>query len=241
MKPVVCFLPCCSRKEATGNLINASTALSERELPKTFHLLEKGRQKIKDIASQTDSKISFKQDSPLTSALFLYKGAFYQQLNKRGIIGEIQNNRLRLFILSAVYGIVDAFEPLQYYDAELKGKVAKHWKEYELEEIICELLLTLEPKYVFGFFAGSEAWSDPGAKYRYFFVEGLYKAIGKDLNAELSGCFFRQSGLGTTQILGSLGRTFMDLLRGDFSESIVSRIAFNSRLYGTTEISFKRK
>jgi hypothetical protein len=241
MRPIACFIPCCSSKLASGQVIGSNNALSWKELPTKWHLLEKARSKIKDMAVENTNNIHFAQNSPFTSALCLYTGAFYRQLSLRELTREIQAKRLRLFILSAGYGIVDAFEPLQKYDAEMKGKVARHWKAFSLEEIISELLLTLKPKSVFGFFAGSEVWSDPGAKYRYFFVDGLNRALGEGLDVELNGCFSRSAGLGTTQILGSLGRVFMDLIGSRYSESLVSDIARNSRINGTVAVSFREQ
>lgn len=239
MNPIVCLIPCCSSKDASGKIIEPNTALSKNELPSKWHFLEKARQRIREMADGSADNISFDQDSAFTSALYLYTGTFYRELNLRFLIDGIQANKLRLFILSAGYGVVDAFEPLQYYDAEMKGKVARHWKAFDLEGIVCELLLTLEPRCVFGFFAGSDSWSGPGAKYRYFFVEGLNRALNEGLDVGLSGCFFRSSGRGTSQILGSLGRTFMDFVGSGFSESFISDVALNSRQYGTTIVSFK--
>jgi len=241
MRPIACFIPCCSSKLASGQVIGSNNALSWKELPTKWHLLEKARSKIRDMAIENTDSIHFVQNSPFTSALCLYKGAFYRQLSLGELTTEIQTKRLRLFVLSAGYGIVDAFEPLQKYDAEMKGKVAQHWKAFGLEEIISELLLTLKPKSVFGFFAGGEVWSDPGAKYRYFFIMGLNRALSEGLDVELNGCFFRSAGLGTTQILGSLGRVFMDLIRSRYSESLISDIARNCRINGTVAVSFRKQ
>lgn len=241
MRPVACFIPCCSSKLASGQVIVPNNALSSKELPTKWHLLEKARSKIKDMAVENTSNIYFAQNSPFTSALYLYKGAFYRQLSLRDLTTEIQTGRLRLFILSAGYGIVDTFEPLQKYDAEMKGEVARHWKAFGLEEIITELLLTLKPKSVFGFFAGNEDWSSPGAKYRSFFVEGLNGALSEGLDIGPSGCFFRSAGLGTTAILSALGRVFMDLVRSRYSESLVSDIARSCRISGTVAVSFRKQ
>lgn len=239
MNQVICFIPCCSSKVASGRIINDVPSSVNKYLG-TWHSLDSGRQRIKELATEGTEDIIFDCNSPATSALYLYTGAFYRQLQLRTLISTIQTGRLRLFVLSAGNGIVDAFEPLQNYDAELKGKVAKVWREADLAGVISEMLLTLKPSRVFGFFAGNESWSDPGAKYRYFFVEGMKRAQKEGLDVGLSGCFYRSAGRGTAAILGSLGRTFMDLVKSDFNESLVSGIAANPRTDGTTVISFER-
>lgn len=239
MDTVACFIPCCSSKVASGRKVKPNFAASENELA-IWRSLEKGRQTIKKLATDETCKVSFDSDSLATSALFLYTGAFYRELNLRAIVSAIQAGTLRLFILSAGYGVVDAFEPLQEYDAEMKGQVAKHWREQGLDEIISQLLLTIKPRHVFGFFAGSESWSDPGAKYRHFFIEGLNKAQESGSNVGLSGCFFRSAGRGTSAILGSMGRTFRDLVNSNFDETFVSKIGVTSMHDRTTVISFKQ-
>lgn len=167
--------------------------------------------------------------SPKTSAIHLYGGTLYKQFSLSNISREIQDNRLRLFIISAWYGIIDAFEPLHKYEAKMQGKVATHWRNHKLDKMICDLLLNLKPSSVFGFFAGSEDWSGSGAKYRYFFSSGLNEALMGGLDTQLSGCFYRRSGLGTTAILGALGRTFRDFAESVFNKEFVLDIARNGR------------
>jgi hypothetical protein len=236
MSPIVCFIPCCRSKKATGQIIGHEMDLSEKELPITWRLLEKGRQEIRGL----NARVYFDADSPVTSALYLYTGAFYGELCKRSLVSAIQEGKLRLFILSAGYGVVDAFEPLRYYDAEMKGQVAGLWRGNRLDEVISELLLTLRPKNVFGFFAGEDSWAGAGAKYRYFFTKGLDNAMNEGLDVGLSGCFYRSAGLGTTAILGSLGRLFMYLFRSDFNPTFISGIEAKGRADSTTVLSFKQ-
>lgn len=233
-----CFFPCCSKKIASGQIIEPKPITLEAGLPSKWSMLKNGRQKLQEMITYKDI-VSFDYSSPITSALYLYRGALFQQLNLSYLINEIKSNKLRIFILSAGYGIVDAFEPLLYYDAEMKGKIAKHWRTFDLQGIICELLLTFKPRHVFGFFAGTESWSDPGAKYRFFFVEGLNNAIQEGLEVDLSGCFYRSSGRGTKPILQSLGNTFMHLAYCEFNQSVLSDFAKTYRKYGSTTISFK--
>lgn len=240
MRPyVVCFIPCCKSKFSSGHIEGEGERLTEEVLPNTWKLLTRGRNEMHKIAEMTD-KVSIDLDSPETSAVHLYTGAMYKQFDLNNILQEIQAGYLRLFIISAWYGIVDAFEPLHRYEAKMQGRIATHWRKYKLDEIICELLLNLKPSAVFGFFTGNEYWQGPSAKYRYFFARGLNEGSRKGLDTVLSGCFYRLSGFGSKAILGALGRTYMDFWRSRFSEEFVLDIARNGRVDGKVMIGFKR-
>jgi len=239
LKPsVVCFIPCCKSKSASGRIEADRKDLTENDLPKSWHLLSKGRNEMNKIADEIDN-VDIDISSPKTSAIHLYRGALYKQFSLYNILREIQDNRLRLFIISAWYGIVDAYEPLHKYEAKMQGKAATHWRNNKLDKIICDLLLNLKPSSVFGFFAGNEYWSSSGAKYRYFFTSGLNEALTDGLDTQLSGCFYRLSGHGSTAILGALGRTFMDFLRSRFNKDFVSDINRNKRIDGKVVVGFK--
>ena len=239
MKPsVVCFIPCCKTKLASGRIESDRKALTEKDLPNTWHLLSKSRDGMHEIADAIEN-VDIDLGSPETSAIHLYRGALYKQFSLNKVLREIKDNRLRLFIISAWYGIVDASESLHKYEAKMQGKVATHWRNYRLDQIICDLLLNLKPSNVFGFFAGSEDWSGSSAKYRYFFASGLNEALLGGLGAQISGCFYRLSGRGSAPILGSLGRTFMDFLESGFSGDFVLDVARNRRIDEKVVISFK--
>lgn len=241
MASVVCFIPCCSRKAASGEIAEYRNPISEREKSGYLIRLKEARNKLRELANSENYDIHFFENTPVTSALYLYRGAFYRQLKLGEISKQIQAGKLRLFIVSAGYGLVDAFEPIGGYDGKLQGKIARFWKANNLEEVISDMLLSLKPSHVYGFFAGSEVWARPGAKYRYFFVEGLKRALENGLDMTLAGCFYRASGRGTTQILGSLGRTLKDFTASWFSKSFVYDVERNSRIDGTVVISFRRQ
>ena len=240
MKPsAVFFIPCCKSKSASGQIEADRKALTEKDLANTWHLLSNGRNAMREIADKMEN-VGIDLLSPKTSAIHLYRGSMYKQFDKNRILREIQEDHLGLFIISAWYGIVDAFEPLHMYEAKMQGKIATHWRNHKLDKIICDLLLTLKPSNVFGFFAGNEYWSGPHAKYRYFFTRGLNEALSDGLDAQLSGCFYRLSGQGTTAILGALGRTVADFLASGFNKDFVLDIARNRRIDGNIMIGFKR-
>jgi len=224
--PIVCFLPCCKTKNPSGEIIARGKSLSQAEMPNTWSWLVRGRKGMR-------LHISFK--SPLTSAIFLYTGFLYKTLNKDAIIQTIESGHLRLIIISAGYGIVDAFEPIHDYDAEMKGKTATYWRNHKLIDIICDFLLNANPSKVFGFFTGSADWVISGSKYRYFFTEGLRHAHKRGLKTQLSGCFYRKTGKGVKNILSALGHVFMDFMNNDFNE----QFAIKAQQEGIKEYNVK--
>lgn len=117
-------------------------------------MLVKGRAGINRIANEgVDASANL--NSSATSAIYLYTGALYGQLDLTNTILKIQK-RLKVFIVSAWYCIVDAFEPLHFYEAKMQGKIATHWRNCGLEKIISDLLIYVKPSNVYGFFPGNE-------------------------------------------------------------------------------------
>jgi hypothetical protein len=159
---------------------------------------------------------------------------------KTKIIELIHTGQLRLIIISAGYGIIDALELIHNYDEMMKGKVASHWRSANLTNVIADLLLQEKPTRVYGFFAGESFWSTPGSKYRYFFAEGVKIALRKGLGTELNGCFYRIEGGGfpSFEELRSLGNTFIDLMKSHFNDSYVKNIRENGRHDGNVKIGF---
>jgi len=227
---VVCFIPCCGTKTALGTVIKPATTILD-DLPRTRERLVDGR-KIMQYCIDVSS--------PKTSALLLYTGSPYNVLRPyyKELISLMRQRTLRLVIISAGYGIVDALEPIHWYDATMQGSVAKRWKECSLVDIIADFLLNERPNYIYGFFAGHAYWSSPGSKYRYFFTEGVRKALSSGLDVELAGCFYRVDGKGVKAILGALGRAFINLLRSNFDEAYVIDVYTNHVRYGNVTVGF---
>lgn len=230
---VICFIPCCKRKDASGNIIKPEHILSIKDLPNTWDDLLEGRKGM---------QYCIEHISPKTSAINLYNGKLYGPLAqcKTKIIELIHTGQLRLIIISAGYGIIDALELIHNYDEMMKGKVASHWRSANLTNVIADLLLQEKPTRVYGFFAGESFWSTPGSKYRYFFAEGVKIALRKGLGTELNGCFYRIEGGGfpSFEELRSLGNTFIDLMKSHFNDSYVKNIRENGRHDGNVKIGF---
>lgn len=228
---VVCVIPCCGSKAATGKVVAPVKCLAEEDLPNTWANLSSGREGMGYCMDQGSQK---------TSALYLYTGSPYEAFaaQKDEIARLLQDDSFRLIIISAGYGVLDALEPAYQYNAVLQGKVAVHWKKQNLSGIIADLLLNERPKKIYGFFAGTSAWSTQGSKYRYFFTEGVKTALEKGLQAE-AGCFYRAEGYGVKAILGGLGRTFKGLLEYEFDDGYVQNVKRNRRKDGGVIIGFE--
>ncbi|MQL50844.1 peroxide stress protein YaaA [Desulfofundulus thermobenzoicus] len=196
---VVCFIPCCSSKSAGVGLERPPYAWPDRGL-------ERARARL--VVARRGMEHCIEGSSRPTPAMHLYSGSFYSALDAGLARQLIYSGKLRLFIISAGYGVLDAFEPARNYDAEMKGRVARYWREAGLADIIGDICLVLSPQRVYGFFAGEPGWSGSGAKYRYFFTEGVKKALSSGFKPAQAGCFYRESGRGVTAILGALGRAF---------------------------------
>ncbi len=230
---VICFIPCCGTKISSGNIIKPEKKLTTMDLPNTWNNLIEGRRGMQYCIDQTSAE---------TSAIDLYTGSPYDALlpYKNKIIDFIRSGRLRLIIISAGYGIVDALEPIHNYNEMMKGRVASHWRNNGLTDVIADLLLQEKPTHVYGFFAGESYWSTPGSKYRYFFTEGVKTALENGLELDLSGCFYRIEGMGVKAILGSIGRTFIELFELNFDDSYAKKIYKNGRVDGKVRIGFDK-
>ncbi len=227
---VICFIPCCGSKRATGKIILPEHYLNREEIPNTWNDLFQGRTGVEYCLDKNSSK---------TSALYLYTGSPYEVLDKEGIINLLNEKHFRLLIISAGYGLLDAFEPALDYDEQLQGKAASHWREKNLSGIIAELLIKENPSRVYGFFAGTTTWSKPGSKYRYFYTEGVKEALRNGLKAE-AGCFYRMEGFGVKAILGGLGRTFSEFMKSGFEDNYVQSIYKDGRQDGNVKIGFDK-
>lgn len=208
--PVICFVPCCSRKTDYGHIVDRPYRWPPLELEETWAKLEVARSGMKDCVDRGSGSVP---------ALHLYAGYFYSVPGLKETAERlIRSGLLRLFIISAGYGILDAFELARKYDAKMEGQVATYWRNQGLADTIAEVCLRLEPSRVYGFFAGTPSWSGAGAKYRYFFTAGVRKALEHGLKVKRAGCFYCAEGRGVGAILGGLGECFRDIVSAEFEK-----------------------
>jgi N-glycosylase/DNA lyase len=229
---IACFIPCCSSKNPTGQIIQPVSRVSEQDLPDTWSWLVEGRKRLSGSIETTTQP---------TSALYLYTGALYQAFAppKSQVIDLIGSGRLSLYIMSAEYGIVSAGEPIQSYDVMLKGDTAVLWRKQHLDQILAELLIRSRPTQIYGFFAGSATWYPAASSYRYFFTEGVRSALRQGLTAQ-AGCFYRKSGLGVRAILSGIGKAFSGLLESDFDPAYADTIEQHGLSVSSVQIGFAR-
>jgi hypothetical protein len=229
---VVCFIPCCGSKNPSGT-IKGSTDSSTIFPESISNRLTQAR---------TQGGFVFDTDGPETTALELYTGSPYRTFApiKHGLYKAIEAGVLRVYIVSAGYGVIDAREPTHNYNEQMKGKTATHWRNHGLQDMIAEILMIEKPDRFYGHFAAEPHWSHASSKYRYFFTEGGKKAISVGLNATEAGCFYRLDGRGVGAILDSLGRTFVDQFIVGFNPEFVTDIESNLRRDGNITIGFDR-
>lgn len=143
---MVCFVPCCSSKSTGGGDERPYYSWPDNSLEPTWTKLESARRGMANCIKDDNSR--------LTPAVYLYSGAFYSAFDAGMASQLINSGKLRLFIVSAGYGVLDAFELARDYDAKMEGKVARYWRDAGLAGIITDICLSINPKQVYGFFAG---------------------------------------------------------------------------------------
>lgn len=229
---VVCFIPCCLSKIPSGVIqdgIDSSIVLPDSISNSLTHARREGG-------------FTFETDGPVTTAFELYTGFLHRTFTpiKHDLYQAINAGVLRIYIISAGYGVIDAREPIHNYNEEMKGKTSELWRDHGLQDMIAEILMFKKPDRVYGFFAGRSHWSRNSSSYRYFFTEGGKKAIAAGLNVTEAGCFYRIDGSGAGAILGSLGRTLVGQFRSGFNPEYVTDIESNFRQDGGVTIGFDR-
>jgi len=60
--------------------------------------------------AEEDKDLHVDLSSAETSVLYLYDGAMYSEFDRSSIVQKVEEGSLRLYIISAWYGIVDALE-----------------------------------------------------------------------------------------------------------------------------------
>lgn len=180
------FLPCCKRKDPTGNVFGGGVAVTQNDLPQMWNALIQGRgHHQNNLRGRT-----------LTSALLLYQGLLYQNMQPciQGVKAQFNSETHRGFILAPPYGVVDAREPIKNYNLDLTGPVAAQWRTVGLADILSELILRHKPKHVFGYFCGPKAWNAGRNMARWFFTEAATMARQHVRNPGTWGCFHNVAG-----------------------------------------------
>lgn len=229
--PVLCFLPCCGTKQASGFQYNnvSGQQLFSKDVATRLETARKARH------------FNMDKQSPLTAAFRLYTGSPYQALSSKEEMSEAMlNNQLRLWILSAGYGLIDGREPVHDYNEVMQRDVARYWKGADLIDIIALAIQDLRPVAVYGFFAGNRYWTTSSSSYRYFFSEALDTALKNTSSIHEAGCFYRESGRGVKAIVNALGRTFNDFFESDFDKDYAKSMETSGRRFGDVLIRFER-
>ena len=228
----ICFIPCSNSKIAIKAKMECASSWFEED---SFRqMLVTGRQAMKPY---------IKAGAPLSEAFNLYSGFFYRVLDKKCISEKIQTGNLRVFIISAGYGIVASHELIQDYDAMMAGPIASTWKKANLTKIISDIIQKYQPAKAFGFFSGETTWGQPSSKYRYFYSNGIRQALSEGWKPVETGCFYRAEGKGTVPILSALGLCFTKAVSSDFSNEFIKtamETGFKSEQYPSILVKYDR-
>ena len=215
MAETLCFVPCCKSKTEYPDRRAASPTLTKSCIPVAWVRLQAARKKMSGCIEEAIRPCA---------ALCQYDGGLYNSTLefREDITRYVNADHLDLYIISAGYGLVHAMDPIQPYEAQMKGSVATLWREAGLVNIISELIRVSRAQRVFGFFAGASHWSGAHAKYRYFFTEGVKAVVTSGAMISSSACFYRACGRGTRAINGALRRTLLRGLGADFSSRFLA-------------------
>ena len=218
MADTLCFISCCKSKTKWPDDSVKLPTLTGKRIPETWRALQMGRKGM---------SACLQQDMRPCAALRQYDGGLYNSDPEFREVVErhLKSGRLDLYIISAGYGLVHALDPIQPYEAEMKGRVATFWRDVGLTAVISELIRNSRSRRVFGFFAGPSRWRGAHAKYRYFFTEGVKAAVAMDATVDTAACFYREDGRGTNAITGALGRALLRGIRAKFSSGFLDEYA----------------
>lgn len=214
---VYCFIPCAARKNASGIIDNPVQKITTVDLPSQYQSLVAGQ--------QTATNLFCPKNKALTTALRLYSGWFFRPLRPyfSTILPLLRDGSCRIFILSGCYGVIDALDAARcYIGGPLSRRLARQWiRQYNLREIIAELITTGSPKVVYGFVAGPDNWQQhtQAGAYRYAFEQGVSLARANGFQGPARSFFVPQQGAAG---LGVLGQAFVTFIQKGFNPTAIS-------------------
>lgn len=138
------LIPCCARKRPGGQSRSAASALAgilDRDIWLRLCTARVALAEILGLAFDSDLEGASRcSDLPLMPARLRYDGNLYRS----AALAKAQfGHGRRLLIVSALYGLLDANDPIRHYDLEMKDmlpgrmSVKRWWREQGLPEIVC--------------------------------------------------------------------------------------------------------
>ena len=150
------LIACCKEKSFGGTPDYSSPVIKELLSPSTFTRLlsiRKALSQIKNISPGVDLGAKLTQDRILYRPAYLrYAGRVYERSQFKYLYPAAKN--LKVLIISALYGVVDANDPIRLYEAVMDETLPNHsrlstwWKQQELGKIVEEIILALHPHRV---------------------------------------------------------------------------------------------
>ena len=131
----------CSKRKKPIELFNISVSVLD-VLRETRENLVRGRKYFE----------KYVYGSKPTTALSLYDGVLYRELDKKLMYEEFLSGEIDFIIVSAAYGIVHAFEKIREYELRMNREVAETWLKMGLPKVLEEYIVRTNADRVYGFF-----------------------------------------------------------------------------------------
>ena len=131
----------CSKRKKPIELFNISVSVLDI-LRETRENLVRGRKYFE----------KYVYGSKLTTALSLYNGVLYRELDKKLVYDKFLSGKIDFIIVSAAYGIVHAFEKIREYELRMNREVAETWLKMGLPKVLEEYIIRTNADSVYGFF-----------------------------------------------------------------------------------------
>jgi len=155
------LIPCCSRKRSGGKRDESKSMLENYLTPSTWNRLCAARVELANILQLEISSDLDESDTPpkvdLMPAFRRYDGNLYRKAQLS--VQELDNSH-RLFIVSALYGLLDARDPIRLYNLQmsdtLPGRISvkRWWREKGLIGVVSNVIEHLGPKRLHDLLSG---------------------------------------------------------------------------------------
>lgn len=150
------LIACCKEKSFGGSPEYSGSELEKHLSASTFNRLLSARKdlsRIKIISPGPDLGVEAAQGRILYRPAYLrYAGRVYERSHFKSLYPAAKD--LNIVIISALYGVVDANDPIRGYEAVMNetlpnhGKLSTWWKQQGLGKVVEEFILNVHPNRV---------------------------------------------------------------------------------------------
>lgn len=150
------LIACCKEKSFGGTTEYSGAVIEEHLSPSTsarLFSIRKALSQIKKISPGVDLGADLTNDRVLYRPAYLrYTGRVYERSQFKYRYPAAKN--LKVLIISALYGVIDANDPIRKYEAVMDETLPNHsrlsswWKRHELGKVVEEIILDIHPDRV---------------------------------------------------------------------------------------------